>query len=580
MLFYTDIFLYVLFFSKQFFCKKNTYIKASYHRKEQQEFRALALPLLIKRDMSQKINQLLKQLEQYQSDISITSELMNLAEQLLDLAEKEKNHFAEAVAHKFLALFHNEKGNTQLTLQHASLCYEISSLYQYSEYYITSCNMLGITYALMSEQFLALDYYLKGLFAAKSVQNFDLTSRILNNIGDMFSDLKVHDKALDYFKQAKLYREQGNLTNDEPYVIIIMNIIESSLMLGKEEAAKEYLPIIIPLINEEKSRMIASILSVNEILYYFKENNLAKAEKLLLQLFRKIPLLSDDSHIFTALLRLKDVIYQLQDREIGQQYIDILQMMAEKMDNINFQLYCQEVMIEYYDIIQEEQKKQSAIIEYYYINEQNNKLRKESFCNSLIAKVQLEELLQEQAEILRENQKLKNLSEMDELTQVYNRQTAQKLILQKISEEELTGSAALIICDLDYFKTVNDTYGHIAGDRVLSTVGALLKRSFREHDIIGRLGGDEFIIFIHNPHHQTNELKQMLTIRLTQLAQQVRNIPIEDCSIHISASIGITLLTNFPVSFIELYNNADIALYESKKKGRDCITFFNDLPVK
>ena len=106
----------------------NKYKKASYHRKEQQEFCASALPLLIKRDMSQKINQLLRQLKQYQSDISINSDLMNLANQLLELAEKEKNHFAETVAHKFLALFHNEKGNTQLTLQHASLCYEISSL--------------------------------------------------------------------------------------------------------------------------------------------------------------------------------------------------------------------------------------------------------------------------------------------------------------------------------------------------------------------------------------------------------------------------------------------------------------------
>ncbi len=527
--------------------------------------------------MSQQLNQILTQLEQYQSNITITAELMKLAEQLLELGKKEEDHFAEVVAHKFLALFHNQKGNINLALHHASLCHEISSIYQYTEYYITSCNMMGILYALMSEQFLALDYYLKALFAAKSAHNFDLTSRILNNIGDMFSDLKVYDKALDYFKQAKLYREQGDLANDEPYVIIVMNIIEASLMLDKEEAAKEYLPTIIHLINEEESKMLTSILFVNEILYYFKEGNFTKAEKLLVQLFKKIPSLSDYSHVFTALLRLKPFIYQLQNKTIGEQYINTLKMMTEQMDNVNFQLYYQETIIEYYGLINEIEKQHNAIIEYYYLNEKNNKIRKESFCNSLIAKVQLEELLQEQAIILKENEQLKNLSEIDELTQIYNRQTAQKFILQKISAETLIGSAALIILDLDYFKTVNDHYGHITGDKVLSTTGSILKRSFREQDIIGRLGGDEFIIFIHNPHHQRNELKQMLIIRLNQLLQQIRNIPIEDLSMHVSASVGVMLLNALPISFIELYNNADIALYESKKKGRDCVTFFDDI---
>ena len=529
--------------------------------------------------MSQEINKLLKQLEQYQTDINITTEQKVMAEQLLKLAKKENHHFAKVVAHRFLTLFYNNKGNIQLALHHASLCYEISSLYQYTTYYTASCNMLGILYAVMSEQFLALDYYLKGLFAAKASQDFDLTSRILNNIGDIFCDLEVYDKALDYFKQAKLYREQACLTKDDPYVIIVMNIIESSLMLDKEYIAKDHLQLILPLINEEKSRRITSVMSVNEILFYFKEENFLKAEQLLAQLFQKLPMLSDDSHLFLSLLRLKPFILQLPNKEFGQQYINALQIMSKKMDNVNFQLYCQECMIEYYDIIDDVTQKQTSMIEYYYLNKKNNKLRKESFCNSLIAKVQLEELLQEQTLILQENQQLKNLSEIDELTQIYNRQTAQKKILEKISEHNLIGSAALIILDLDYFKTVNDTYGHIVGDKLLSTVGAVLRNNFRENDIIGRLGGDEFIIFIHNPHHERLELKELLCNRLQNLSKQIKEIPIENSSIHISASIGIMLLTSLPVSFIELYNNADISLYESKKKGRDCITFFDDIKI-
>ena len=198
----------------------------------------------------------------------------------------------------------------------------------------------------------------------------------------------------------------------------------------------------------------------------YKEVYKALYKKGAAKLFQKSPIISDDSHLFLALLRLKPFILQLPDKEFGKQYIDALQTMSKKMDNINFQLYCQECMIEYYDIIDNVAQKQTAIIEYYYLNKKNNKLRKESFCNSLIAKVQLEELLQEQTLILQENKQLKNLSEIDELTQIYNRQTAQKKILEKISENTLIGSAALIILDLDYLilLPINHTYvsSHLA----------------------------------------------------------------------------------------------------------------------
>ena len=95
----------------------------------------------------------------------------------------------------------------------------------------------------------------------------------------------------------------------------------------------------------------------------------------------------------------------------------------------------------------------------------------------------------DKAELLRCTQR-------DALTGLYNKDTTQRLI-QNIVQEE-TGQHAFIILDIDYFKSVNDNFGHIVGDKVLQMFGDFLKAQFREQDVIGRIGGDEFVALLYN----------------------------------------------------------------------------------
>lgn len=97
----------------------------------------------------------------------------------------------------------------------------------------------------------------------------------------------------------------------------------------------------------------------------------------------------------------------------------------------------------------------------------------------------------------RENKYLIHLSEIDPLTSVFNKETTQKLIDQKLKNHE---HFCFLILDVDDFKSVNDNYGHAVGDKVLKNLSDLFKNHFRQTDIVGRIGGDEFIILIEDEH--------------------------------------------------------------------------------
>ncbi len=525
--------------------------------------------------MTKENQMLIEQLEQIKPNVSPASDIKALADKLLTNSIKDNDPYGAAVAYYFLALSYYQHGNTAQSLSNVSMCIELSDANQYTTYYISSCNLIGVIYVTMSEQFLALDYYLKGLYAAKNAGNHDFVSRLLNNIGDMFQNLSVYEEALLYFKKAKDCRDEHNLEKNNTYAIIAMNIIECYLLLGKEHEAKEAISEIAGWLKKEDSDLLNCILMSNEIVFFGKQRDYDKAREWIITLLDNVRDIHEFSHTFTALLRIRNVIYKLRDCEIGNRYIQTLKMIVDNVEDLTYHIRFQEAVIEYYSIMEDKEQWQNAIAKYYYYNEQNNKVRKENYYNSLIAKVQLEEILQEQAEILRQNKELTTLSEIDELTQIYNRRAVEKRIHDKLTSHVSSSTCALILMDLDHFKSVNDTYGHVVGDMVLSHIGTLLKQKFREHDIVGRLGGDEFVIFMYNIHKNPETAKQILASRFNSLLNHIRNMTFENYDFHISSSVGIRLIDDFSTNFTTLYNDADTALYEAKKAGRDQFIFYH-----
>lgn len=130
---------------------------------------------------------------------------------------------------------------------------------------------------------------------------------------------------------------------------------------------------------------------------------------------------------------------------------------------------------------------------------------------------------------------------------------------------------ALMHLDLDYFKDVNDTLGHAAGDAVLQRVAKVLVEETRGDDMVARVGGDEFILILHTMTDEERLMKAAKRI-ITQLEVPV---PFNDTVCRISGSIGITT-TNFydAIDADQMVHDADTALYASKHEGRACANMF------
>ncbi|OQY39189.1 MAG: hypothetical protein B6229_04385 [Spirochaetaceae bacterium 4572_7] len=164
------------------------------------------------------------------------------------------------------------------------------------------------------------------------------------------------------------------------------------------------------------------------------------------------------------------------------------------------------------------------------------------------------------ADKFKENE-LKLHAETDRMTKILNRESF-ILKTQKLLDEHV-GDSSLIIIDIDYFKTINDTYGHMAGDYVIKTIVNLLKNNLRDGDLVGRLGGDEFIIYVDRCHIDQIE---GLTSRIKE---SVRNFLFEYDTKLFKTSLSIGGVVNNNKIFKELYKIADEALYEAKESGRN-----------
>lgn len=171
-----------------------------------------------------------------------------------------------------------------------------------------------------------------------------------------------------------------------------------------------------------------------------------------------------------------------------------------------------------------------------------------------------------------EAEKLLYKAQRDSLTSLYNKGITQSIIEEYIENEGEGINGALFIIDVDNFKAINDNLGHLAGDVVLTSISSMLLEVFSENAIVGRMGGDEFMVFLKNVDSQ-----EFLYKKAEDLLKGFRKQHIEQNSKYkISASVGIAMYPKHGVSFKELSINADKAVYIAKKRGKDNYCIFED----
>lgn len=156
----------------------------------------------------------------------------------------------------------------------------------------------------------------------------------------------------------------------------------------------------------------------------------------------------------------------------------------------------------------------------------------------------------------------------DPLTNVYNRRFFEREVLHYMTEEKNSHYGAMVVLDLDNFKRINDQFGHLKGDQALVRFSQILENVFSEKDLIGRLGGDEFLVFLKGVRH-----RNVLNRQLEQLFDALQ----DGEPFSLSCSVGIVFTQAKTFDYQTSVRQADIALYESKKRGKGQYFYFEDL---
>ncbi len=193
------------------------------------------------------------------------------------------------------------------------------------------------------------------------------------------------------------------------------------------------------------------------------------------------------------------------------------------------------------------------------------KISQENENEDVIAIITVDEFDEEkQNEIL-----LKKKAETDQLTGAYNRLAFEEKVNEYLSATGAVGT--LYMFDLDNFKGINDNMGHLAGDDVLREVYAEIMSIFRAGDIIARVGGDEFVVFLSGI---TKE--EIISKKAEQMCERINKVYHAEngVDIEISSSIGIAFAPKHGTNFEALFEVADMAMYYSKSKGKNTYTVF------
>lgn len=183
-----------------------------------------------------------------------------------------------------------------------------------------------------------------------------------------------------------------------------------------------------------------------------------------------------------------------------------------------------------------------------------------------------------QQELYQTNQKLEQIAITDSLTGCYNRNyLAQQLQNEVIRNMKDQMPFSLLLLDIDFFKLINDTYGHIVGDEVICSTVEIIKQTLRQTDILARFGGEEFIIYLPNTIPSQAHILAERVISAVESNKMI--FPNVNNSVSITISMGLLSISNFTIEesknsqniLSEMFQSVDKALYQAKREGRNRI---------
>ncbi|HZW04440.1 MAG TPA: diguanylate cyclase [Anaerolineaceae bacterium] len=438
---------------------------------------------------------------------------------------------------------------------------------------------IGVTYCYVSDYPHGFEYLFRALKEAQALGLEESEAQILNDIGFAYVTLNQHNESLPYLEKSLRILQKNGVESQLSWTLD--SLCHAHLGLGNYDQALVYGLESVRISKEtgawkkyaEHSHSVGQVYAARGDREKARQNFLRS-----LEVARKhgFPL-----EAANALRRLGEMHHQ--DGELNSA-LDSLQealVLAEAIDARRTQIDCCRLLVDVYRDLTEFEKALDYHQRYHEIwvdvfnTEADRRVKNLQVMHQLdsarketeIAHLKNLALLNEVEERKRAQVQLEHLANTDSLTGLVNRRYFYELAGAAFEQARSTRtSLAVLMVDIDHFKQVNDTYGHLTGDQVLESLAAVIRGGFRKDDITARFGGEEFVIVL--PGSDAPTARQAAE----RLRKRVMQTPIhtDHGILALTISVGIALVTDEPdLNFETLLTRADRAMYRAKQAGRN-----------
>jgi diguanylate cyclase (GGDEF)-like protein len=403
----------------------------------------------------------------------------------------------------------------------------------------------------------SMDYYQSALKLVQTEHHPDLEISLINGLGLVQYGLENYAESLGYFKTCLEKASEGDLTGRADANNNIAYVLH---MLRRDPEALEYGLAALFLFNQlgtsvGKLETLQSLGAIHLALGNYDQAMTFLEEGLALARQNKSQILEISYVIEVS--RIHQVRGQLDQAE--QELVLALQS-AERINSLTNISLLHERLV---DIYKEKQDYAVALAHFEAFHGTYRKIfndKSDRRIKNLEITHQVE-ISRQQADLYRE------LASTDYLTHLVNRRRFLEIAEMEFRRVKIDhGPLAIILLDVDHFKSVNDQYGHKAGDEVLATVGTRIKKSLRQGDVAGRYGGEEFVVVVVG-----SVAEQCLRIaeRIRQSVAQ-QSIQLDEVTIQVTISVGLACLNpELELPLDDLIARADEAMYQAKQQGRN-----------
>lgn len=481
---------------------------------------------------------------------------------LKELAEKNNDSYIYAAYYFYHALSYPIDERIEITEKSLRLAETSGNVY----IQVKSYNCLGIDYSEKADYIKSLQNYLKAYYLSTKHEEYDLDWVVLNNIGNLFVWIEDYENGVSFIESA--YNKYMSKKEKEPLMVmqLMINLIELHSFAHHFDKVDYWTSLDDNFFEYEGKEIVECMIQMNTIV---KKQDVFTADELVNEIERftnKCESIDDFIYIFRMAIKILEIAVEKADEKACRHLIKMMHEKRNKSEIAAFDLDFDSVLC-LFDFKYENKTFDENFLNYYRNSKSAFKMLRNTYSKSLLVQIELEEEKETHKDTAEEKILLQKKLEIDPFTEIYNKIYVENKISEDLLKNSKAGHQVLFVIDIDYFKRVNDELGHDVGDSILLGVADVLRKYKQENYIVGRYGGDEFILYIKNA--ESNGMVKEIANKLLKETKAIKTA-IADMP-HITFSIGIAV-NNGEQKFDPLFKRADEALYQSKKNGRNQFT--------